>query len=86
MLFITPSGDELCYVLWIHFSASNNSAEYEAALHGLRIAIELSVKRLMVYGDYALVINQVNKDWSYTNDRWTLTASRSKSWKGNSMA
>ena len=48
MLFVTPSRDGLCYVLRIHFLASNNVAEFEAALHGLCIAIELGVKCLMV--------------------------------------
>jgi ribonuclease HI len=56
ILFITPSKDELRYILWIHFLASNNAAKYEACLHGLRIIIELDVK-LMVYGDSTLVIN-----------------------------
>jgi ribonuclease HI len=60
--FILPSGDRLSYVLRIHFKASNNAAEYEAALHGLRIAVKLGIKRLMVFSDFALVINQVNKD------------------------
>jgi len=60
--FISPSGDKLLYVLCLHFRASNNTAEYEVALHGLCIAIELSVKCLQVYGDSALVINQLNKD------------------------
>jgi ribonuclease HI len=60
--FISSSGDKLSYVLRIHFKASNNATEYEAALHGLRIAIELGIKRLMVFGDFALVICQVNKD------------------------
>jgi ribonuclease HI len=67
--FISPSGDRLSYVLCIHFKASNNTAEYEAALHGLRIAIELGIQRLMVFGDSALVINLVNKDWDYTSER-----------------
>ena len=57
ILFITPTKDKLHYVLRIHFLASNNAAKYEACLHGLRIAIELGVKCLMVYGDSALVIN-----------------------------
>ena len=57
ILFITPTKDKLRYVLRIHFQASNNAAEYEACLHGLRIAIELGVKCLMVYRDSALVIN-----------------------------
>ena len=64
ILFITPTKDKLRYILQIHFLASNNAAEYEACLHGLRIAVELGVKHLMVYEDFALVINQLNKDWS----------------------
>jgi ribonuclease HI len=55
--FILPSGGRLSYVLWIHFKTSNNTTEYEAALHSLRIAIELGIKRLMVFSDSALVIN-----------------------------
>jgi ribonuclease HI len=57
VLFISPNKDELRYVLRLHFPASNNTAEYEACLHGMRIAVELGVKRLYVYGDSALVIN-----------------------------
>jgi ribonuclease HI len=61
ILFISPNKDELRYVLRLHFPASNNTAEYEACIHGMRIAVELGVKRLYVYGDLALVINQLNK-------------------------
>ena len=52
----------------MHFKASNIAAEYEALLHGLRIAISLGVQRLDVFGDSALVINQINKDWSASDD------------------
>ena len=62
ILFITPTKDKLRYALRIHFPASNNATEYEACLHGLRIAVKLGVKHLMVYGDSTLVINQLNKD------------------------
>jgi ribonuclease HI len=55
--FISPSRDKLSYVLRIHFKASNNDAEYEVALHDLRITVELGLKRLMVFGDSALVIH-----------------------------
>ena len=44
--FISPSGDKLRYVLRLHFQASNNTAKYEATLHGLRIAVELGIKCL----------------------------------------
>jgi ribonuclease HI len=68
VLFITPSRDELRYVLWIHFPASNNTVEYKAALHDLCITAELGVKCLMVFVDSALVINQVNKECSCTSE------------------
>ena len=32
------------------------------------MAITLGIKRLLVYGDSAVVINQVNKDWDYTKE------------------
>jgi hypothetical protein len=63
-LKLEGAGDEqLKYVLRIFWKVSNNEAEYEALLHGLRLAISLGIKRLLVYGDSAVVINQVNKSW-----------------------
>jgi transposase InsO family protein len=49
-------------VLRLHFPASNNVAEYEALVNGLRIAIELGVRRLDARGDSQLVIDQVMKN------------------------
>jgi ribonuclease HI len=40
----------------LHLTASNNVAEYEALVNGLRIAIELGVRRLDAHGDSQLVI------------------------------
>jgi hypothetical protein len=51
LLFISPLGKHLRYVLRLHFPASNNVAEYEALVNGLRIAIELGVRRLDARGD-----------------------------------
>jgi ribonuclease HI len=59
LLFISPLGKHLRYVLRLHFPASNNVAEYEALVNGLRIAIELGVRRLDARGDSQLVIDQV---------------------------
>ncbi|CAN6319419.1 unnamed protein product [Urochloa humidicola] len=64
VLLISPSGEQLKYVLQIKFEVSNNEAEYEALLHGLRLAISLSIKYILVYGDSLLVIQQVNKEWN----------------------
>jgi ribonuclease HI len=62
LLFISPLGKHLRYVLRLHFPASNNVAEYEALVNGLRIAIELGVRRLDARGDSQLVIDQVIKN------------------------
>ena len=59
--FISPRGEQLKYVLQLLFKA-NNAAEYEALIHGLRIAASLSIKRLLAYSDSKVVIQQVNKD------------------------
>jgi ribonuclease HI len=61
VLFISPQSNHLKYVLQIHYKVSNNSAEYKALIHGLRIAVSLGIKRLIVYGDSKVVIDQVNK-------------------------
>jgi hypothetical protein len=61
VLLISPTAEQLKYVLQIFWKVSNNEAEYEALLHGLRLAASLGIKRLLVYDDSAVVINQVNK-------------------------
>jgi ribonuclease HI len=72
LLFISPLGKHLRYVLRLHFPASNNVAEYEALVNGLRIAVELGVRRLDARGDSQLVINQVMKN-SHCYD-WKMEA------------
>jgi ribonuclease HI len=86
VLFISPTNDHLRYVLRIYFPACNNAVEYEAYLHDMRIAVKLGVKCLYIYGDSALVINQLNKDWDTLVKRWMCIAKKSKTWKANSMA
>jgi ribonuclease HI len=56
----------------MHFLASNNDAEYEALLHGLRIATTLSIRRLKVLGDSMLIINHANKEWSCLDNNMLL--------------
>jgi hypothetical protein len=56
LLFISPLGKHVCYILRLNFPASNNVAEYEALVNGLRIAVELGVQRLDARGDSQLII------------------------------
>ena len=54
----SPKGERLRSALQIHFAASNNVAEYEALVHGLRLAKELGIQRILCYGDSDLVVQQ----------------------------
>jgi ribonuclease HI len=64
----SPSGDKLFYAVQLFFGpehkVSNNIAEYEGLLAGLRAANVLGIKRLIVKGDSQLVVNFSDK--SYT--------------------
>ena len=62
LLFVSPLGVHMRYMVWLHFAASNNVAEYEALVNGLQVAIELGVRRLDVRGDSQLVVDQVMKE------------------------
>jgi ribonuclease HI len=74
----SPKGDELSYVLQIHFPTTNNIAEYEALLHGLRIVKEIGIQHIMCCGDSDLVAQQVagntrlgTRSWRPTGTKWT---------------
>jgi ribonuclease HI len=61
-VLISPKGDQLLYVIRLHFRATNNVAQYEALINGMCIATELGVQRLYICGDSELVINQVIRE------------------------
>ena len=50
LLFVSPLGVRMRYMVRIHFP-SNNVAEYEALINGLRIAIKLGIRCLDVQGN-----------------------------------
>ncbi|XP_071683159.1 uncharacterized protein [Lolium perenne] len=64
VVLTSPKGDNPRYVLQIHFRASNNVAEYEALVHGLKVAKEVGVRRIICYGDSDLVVQQCSGDWA----------------------
>nr|CAH67900.1 OSIGBa0115K01-H0319F09.6 [Oryza sativa] len=59
----SPSRDVLRYLVRLDFRATNNMAEYEGLLAGLRVAAGLGIRRLLVLGDSQLVVNQVCKEY-----------------------
>jgi ribonuclease HI len=63
IILTSPKGDKLQYVLQMHFRASNNVAEYEALVHGLKMAKQIGIRRILCFGDFDLVTHQVSGDW-----------------------
>ncbi|KAM1838073.1 hypothetical protein ACFX14_019788 [Malus domestica] len=51
------------YALRFKFKASNNEAEYEALLAGLRLAQHLGVKQIDIFSGSQLVVNQVTNNF-----------------------
>ena len=43
LVFISPLGVRMRYMVRLHFPSSNNVAKYEALINGLRIAIEMGI-------------------------------------------
>jgi ribonuclease HI len=83
VLFISPQGEKLKYVLQIHYKASNNGAEYEALIHGLHISVSLGIKRILAYGNSKVVIEQVNKEWGCVKDTMDAYCAEIRKLKGH---
>ncbi|GKF74357.1 reverse transcriptase domain-containing protein, partial [Tanacetum coccineum] len=60
LILTNPEGAEFTYAMRFRFEATNNEAEYEALIAGLRIAEQMGVKNLQANVDSRLVANQVN--------------------------
>ena len=64
-MLVSPTQDKLYYAVQLCFQheekVSNNIAEYEGLIAGLKAAIALGVKRLTIKGDSQLLVNFSNK-------------------------
>ena len=63
IILTTPEGMTIEYAFWFTFSATNNEAEYEALIVGLKLTEELNIPKLRVFSDFRLVIGQINGEF-----------------------
>lgn len=59
LMLVSPEGKEYTYALCFEFEITNNEAEYEALLAGLRLARDMEVRHLLVFVESQLVANQI---------------------------
>ena len=48
----------------LNFDATNNVSEYEACILGLRLALDMDIRMLAVFGDSVLVIKQSTEEYA----------------------
>ena len=53
----------------LRFNYTNNMAEYEARVLGLKMAIDMNVHELLVIRDSDLLIHQVQREWVVKNQK-----------------
>ena len=53
----------------MHYQITNNKAEYEAFLKGLKLAKSLGAESVLVQGDSQLVMGQVNGTYEAKEER-----------------
>lgn len=78
LVLISPEKEEYTYAFRLNFEATNNGAEYEALLVGLRIAREMHIEALDVRVDSNLVASQINGEFTTYKESITKYLAKAK--------
>ncbi|GJS25325.1 reverse transcriptase domain-containing protein [Tanacetum coccineum] len=79
LILTNPEGMEFTYALRFEFTATNNEAEYEALIAGLRIAARMGVRNLEANVDSRLVANHVLGEYVAKEDNMIQYLDKTKS-------
>ncbi|XP_070014089.1 uncharacterized protein [Nicotiana sylvestris] len=63
VVLIFETGHHYPVAAQLHFYCTNNMAEYEACILGLRLAIDMGVQGVLVLGDSDLLVHQIQGEW-----------------------
>jgi hypothetical protein len=77
-VLIDPIGNKTLIACQLEFECTNNTAEYEALLQGLKKAVDMNVENLMVFGDLEIVVRQVINSIHYLSQH--LKSYQAKVW------
>ncbi|KAJ0948972.1 putative nucleotidyltransferase, Ribonuclease H [Helianthus annuus] len=69
---VSPDNHELTYAIRLDFQNTNNEAEYEAFLAGLRLALKMGAKNLEANVDSKLIAEQVNGHYDAKGEAMAL--------------
>ncbi|XP_074362950.1 uncharacterized protein LOC141703291 [Apium graveolens] len=69
---ISPEAHKIRRATHLDFHATNNDAEYEALINGLKLALEMKVENLSVFSDSMIVVYQINGGYQAKGPRTEL--------------
>jgi ribonuclease HI len=80
VVFISPCEEAIALSYKLEFETTNNVAEYEALVLGMRDTKEMGIKEIEIFGDTELIIQQVRNAYrannprlrNYKNEVWDL--------------
>jgi ribonuclease HI len=83
VVFISPTQEFISLSYKIEFETTNNVAEYEVPVLGLRATKDMRIEELAVFGDVELIIHQVKNMYqskhpmlrTYKNEVWDIVDS-----------
>ena len=71
-MLVSSEGHKITCALRFGFKASNNEAEYEVLLTGLRLAKELKAGNLQIFSDSQLVVKQITEEYQVQGEKMAV--------------
>ncbi|XP_073121874.1 uncharacterized protein [Henckelia pumila] len=65
----SPQGDKFQYAIKFIFPATNNEAEYEAFIMGIKLALSVGAKIMTIHSESQLIVSQVNGNYEAKEDK-----------------
>ncbi|XP_074355342.1 uncharacterized protein LOC141694972 [Apium graveolens] len=78
LILSSPEGFEICQVIRFDFPLTNNEAEYEALLAGMKLARSLEANHLRAFRDSMLVVKHFSGEYEQRDPRTKAYATKVK--------
>jgi ribonuclease HI len=83
VVFVSPTQENISLSYKLEFEVTNNAVEYEDLVLGLRVAKDMGIEEMSVFGDTKLVVHQIKNIYqaknprlrTYINEVWDLVDS-----------
>ena len=76
VLLITPEGEELSSFLRLKFRTTNNEAEYEAVIAGLRMALKLGAESVEIWSDSQVIVGHIRGKFEAKGEKMKMYLSK----------